>query len=68
MTAAVYKRILLKISGEALAGPQGFGIDPDRAEEIACKIQTIHKNIIGDMERGVYNKRATYCVSNANHR
>jgi uridylate kinase len=23
-----YKRILLKLSGEALAGEQGFGIDP----------------------------------------
>lgn len=37
-----YKRILLKLSGEALAGPQGFGIDPDRAEDIAIKIKQIH--------------------------
>ena len=43
MAKAAYKRILLKISGEALAGPQGFGIDPDRAEEIARKIQTVHE-------------------------
>jgi uridylate kinase len=43
MAKAAYKRILLKISGEALAGPQGFGIDPDRAEEIAHKIQTVHE-------------------------
>ena len=27
--APVYKRILLKLSGEALAGRQGYGIDPD---------------------------------------
>jgi len=27
--APVYKRILLKLSGEALAGQQGYGIDPD---------------------------------------
>jgi uridylate kinase len=39
---SAYKRIVLKLSGEALAGPQGFGIDPDRAEEIALKIKAIH--------------------------
>jgi uridylate kinase len=38
---AVYKRIVLKLSGEALAGPQGYGIDPDRAEIIARKIKII---------------------------
>lgn len=38
----VYKRIVLKMSGEALAGEQGFGIDPDRAEEIAEKIKQVH--------------------------
>lgn len=27
-----YRRILLKLSGEALNGPQGFGIDTNRAE------------------------------------
>ena len=36
-----YRRILLKLSGEALAGPQGFGIDPERAEEIAERIQEV---------------------------
>ena len=39
----VYKRIVLKMSGEALAGDQGFGIDPDRAEEIAEKIKQVHE-------------------------
>jgi len=39
---AVYKRIVLKLSGEALAGSQGFGIDPDRAEEIARKVKAVH--------------------------
>ena len=38
----VYKRIVLKMSGEALAGDSGFGIDPDRAEEIAAKIKRVH--------------------------
>lgn len=36
-----YKRIVLKLSGEALSGPQGFGIDPDRAEIIAKKVKQI---------------------------
>jgi uridylate kinase len=38
----VYKRIVLKLSGEALAGPSGFGIDTDRADEIALKIRRVH--------------------------
>jgi uridylate kinase len=38
----VYRRILLKISGEALSGEQGYGIDPDRAEEIAVKIKALY--------------------------
>jgi len=36
-----YQRILLKLSGEALAGPEGFGIDPDRAEDIAHRVQDV---------------------------
>ena len=36
-----YKRILLKISGEALAGPDGFGIDPIRAEYLAEHLQSV---------------------------
>lgn len=40
---AKYKRIVLKLSGEALAGSQGFGIDPDRAEFIAEKIKQVHE-------------------------
>jgi uridylate kinase len=37
-----FKRILLKLSGEALAGEQGYGIDPAVLERIAQEIQTIH--------------------------
>lgn len=36
-----YRRILLKLSGEALAGPDGFGIDPDQAEDIAVRIEEV---------------------------
>jgi uridylate kinase len=38
-----YRRILLKLSGEALAGPQGFGIDPTRAEDIAERIAEVRE-------------------------
>jgi uridylate kinase len=41
MAVPKYKRILLKLGGEALAGQGGFGISPDRAEEVAAKVKTI---------------------------
>src|SRR5262249_59815592 len=37
-----YKRILLKLSGEALAGAQGYGIDPPVLERIAEEIRGVH--------------------------
>lgn len=37
-----YKRIVLKISGEALAGPGGVSIDPNSAAFIADKVKVIH--------------------------
>jgi len=37
-----YHRILLKLSGESLAGDMGSGIDPHRAEDIALRIQELH--------------------------
>jgi uridylate kinase len=43
---ARYDRILLKISGEAMAGPASFGIDPDRVKDLASEIAAI-------AERGV---------------
>ena len=36
-----YKRILLKLSGEALAGRQGYGIDPDVIAGIAAEIREV---------------------------
>jgi len=38
-----YSRILLKLSGEALAGQEGFGIDPEKAEDIALRVNDVHK-------------------------
>jgi len=41
MAVPKYKRILLKLGGEALAGPGGIGISPDMAEEVAAKVKTV---------------------------
>lgn len=38
-----YDRILLKMGGEALAGPGGSGIDPLRAKEVAKTIAAVHR-------------------------
>jgi uridylate kinase len=42
MTTTKYKRVLLKLSGEALMGDQGFGIDPQVVLRIASEIKDIH--------------------------
>ena len=34
----VYKRILLKLSGEALTGQEAFGIDPKVLDQLALEI------------------------------
>jgi len=46
MTATKYKRVLLKLSGESLAGPKEFGIDANTLTRIARQIKQI-------MEMGV---------------
>jgi uridylate kinase len=38
-----YKRVLLKLSGEALAGEKAFGIDTDIIERIADEIKVVHE-------------------------
>jgi len=40
---AAYSRILLKISGEALAGNQGFGVDLKVLQDLAADIKEIHQ-------------------------
>jgi uridylate kinase len=37
-----YHRVLLKLSGESMAGPGGFGIDPQRVEDIAKRLGEVH--------------------------
>lgn len=36
------KRVLIKLSGEALAGDQGFGLDPEILKYIATEVATVH--------------------------
>ncbi len=36
-----YERILLKLSGEAMAGPQAFGLDADRVRDLASEIAAV---------------------------
>jgi uridylate kinase len=38
----IYKRILLKLSGEVLAGGRGFGIEAETLDEMARQIHEIH--------------------------
>jgi uridylate kinase len=38
----VFRRILLKLSGEALMGELEYGTDPDRVHAIACEVAAIH--------------------------
>ena len=42
MAAPVYKRVLLKLSGEALMGKQRFGLDPQVAGTIAREVREVH--------------------------
>jgi len=43
MTTPAFKRVLLKISGEALAANQGFGVDTARIHEVAAELADVHK-------------------------
>jgi len=44
MPIAKYHRILLKVGGEALAGPEGFGIDPHRADHLASIVKLVREH------------------------
>ena len=43
MSSPVYRRILLKLSGEVLAGEQDFGLAPTKATQLAHEIKSIHE-------------------------
>ncbi len=44
MDKPLYKRVLLKLSGEALAADRGFGVDSARIHEIAAEIREVHES------------------------
>lgn len=41
MNTVKYKRVVLKLSGESLAGDQGYGINPEVVEDIAAQVKKI---------------------------
>jgi uridylate kinase len=43
-TRPIFQRIVLKLSGEVLGGAQGFGVDPQRAKEIAQEIREVQQS------------------------
>lgn len=43
MAKPIYNRVVLKLSGEALAGENGFGISPKIMKDIAKEIKEVHE-------------------------
>ena len=43
MADVKYKRVLLKLSGEALSGERGYGIDPETVNNIAAEIKEVYE-------------------------
>ena len=41
MSKPAYKRILLKLSGEALMGEHKFGVDPDACNAIVAQVKEL---------------------------
>ncbi len=46
MAEPLYRRVLLKLSGEVLAGEQDFGIDPVKANYLAEEVQSIRESVV----------------------
>ena len=42
MPETAYQRVLLKLSGEVLAGEEDYGIDPVKATQLAVEVKSIH--------------------------
>ncbi|WP_127580672.1 UMP kinase [Paenibacillus koleovorans] len=43
MERPMFKRVILKLSGEALAGQQGYGIDSEMIASIASQVKEVHQ-------------------------
>ena len=65
MESLKFHRILLKLSGEALSGDNGNGIDPNRARDIALRVKEVREMGVdvaivigaGNLWRGVRDGR-----------
>ena len=70
-----YSRVLLKLSGEGLAGESGFGIDPAVISSVAKEIRDVHERGVqlgiviggGNVIRGVAASAAGMERSNADY-
>jgi uridylate kinase len=70
-----YRRVLLKLSGEAFAGPQGYGIDPSAAMFVAGKVLGLRRLGVevaallgaGNIWRGAASRSAGMDRSTADH-
>jgi len=47
MSNPIYKRVLLKLSGEILSGSNGYGIDPEKALYLAREVKSIYDLGVG---------------------
>ena len=61
MTKAPYKRILLKVSGEVLAGDQSFGIEPKFLEFDGHADRRCGQ--VGRPDRHRHRRRATFSAA-----
>jgi fructose-bisphosphate aldolase, class II len=58
---AAFRRVLLKLSGEALMGDQAYGVDPERVEAITAEVKpanvTLRPSTLGEIQRAVTARR-----------
>ena len=74
-STGLYRRVLLKLSGEALMGERGFGLDPGRVERVAGEILSVHDSGVevcvviggGNIYRGVSGAAAGMERAAADH-
>ena len=63
-----YRRVLLKVSGEALMGERDYGLDPAMVERIGAEIKSVHELGVevclviggGNIFRGVVRRRGRH--------
>lgn len=75
MAIPQFKRVILKLSGEALAGSQGYGIDPEVVNSIASKVKKISQDGVevaivvggGNIWRGVAGSTKGMDRASADH-